>query len=237
MSKLPNWAKWIWWLFLVGIITAFLFSRYPSLVTGDASTVNVIAFLVWIALLLAPLFSEVSVLGISVKQEIAEVKRQIGEIRNDIKNAVDVRNTISTQINIPPPVSDAELPQLEDKIIAAVSKALQAQGMPAKTIEITNLSPPPEASLVFSVRYQIEKEIRRIAVGREIQVGGRAPTPMTVLRLLTQTEVIERSLEKAVRDLYAVCSRGVHAELVTKAQLDFVRDVGPRVIAALAAIT
>jgi hypothetical protein len=97
--KLPNWFKIAWWLLLTALITAFLWQRYPSLVAGQAAPADIVVLVVWIALLLAPLFSEISLLGITLKQQIDELKgfvsSQVSEVKSEVRNAVDVRTTFS----------------------------------------------------------------------------------------------------------------------------------------------
>jgi hypothetical protein len=72
--KLPNWFKIVWWLLLTSGLTWVLYQRYPDLVAGHAAAADVFFFAVWIALLLAPLFQEVNLLGLKFKQEIDELK-------------------------------------------------------------------------------------------------------------------------------------------------------------------
>src|SRR6266446_2760204 len=108
--QLPNWFKVVWWLLLTGLLTAFLYHRYPDLVTGRAAAADIVVFVIWVALLLAPLFNEVSLLGITLKREIEDLKgfvsAQVVDIRSEVRNAVDVRTTFSPQFNIPAPAAD-----------------------------------------------------------------------------------------------------------------------------------
>jgi hypothetical protein len=76
--KIPFQLKAIWWLILVGALTFFLSARLPDLLSGKAAAADVAVFGVWMALLLAPLFSEVSLLGITLKNEIGKLKDEIG---------------------------------------------------------------------------------------------------------------------------------------------------------------
>src|SRR6266567_6725308 len=110
--KLPNWFKVIWWFALIALLTAFLYHRYPVLVTGKAAVADIVVFVIWVALLLAPLFNEVSLLGITLKQELDELRgfisTQVADIRSEVRNAVDIRTTFSPHFNIPAPAADAQ---------------------------------------------------------------------------------------------------------------------------------
>ena len=155
--------------------------------------------------MLVPLFHEVSFLGVKFKQEVEELKSfvaaQVGDIRSDVRNAVDIRTTFSPQIMIPAPVSDAQLPELEAKIKAAVSEALATQGLRAESADRSAVEAPADVTFLFATRYAIEKELRRIASGR---LRGLDGWPMPIFRLgraLVQAEVMEPRLENAIRGL------------------------------------
>jgi alkyl hydroperoxide reductase subunit AhpC len=62
--KLPNWFRILWWFLLTAGLTWVLYRRYPDLVAGHAAAVDVFVFAVWVALILVPLFHEVSFSGV-----------------------------------------------------------------------------------------------------------------------------------------------------------------------------
>ena len=239
--KLPNWFKVIWWLILVGLLTAFLARRYSALTAGRAVPADIVVFVIWVALLLAPLFSEVSLLGITLKQQMDELKEyvagQITDVKSEVRSAIDVRATFSPHFNIPAPAADAQLPEIERRIKSAVSDVLAEHGIQQQ--------PPPaqvpvsqDVALLFATRYNLEKELRRIGESRQLTGDARRPMPaLHLTRALIQAELLEPRLAGAIREVYSVCSPAIHGEPVTEAQVAFVRDVGPELIAALRAIT
>ena len=92
---------------------------------------------------------------------------------------------------------------------------------------------PAETQFLFSVRYGLDKEIRRIAEKRLL--GARAPTYRVVSELV-KSEQISPALGNAMTDVYRVCSPAIHGDSPTEAQVAFVRQVAPQLIAALKAI-
>lgn len=87
--KFPNWFKIGWWVLLLGLLTAFLWSRLPYLQTGEAVPADIVVFLVWIGLALAPIFPEIELFGLRLKQEIKEIKRDMANlIVNQNQNVV-----------------------------------------------------------------------------------------------------------------------------------------------------
>ena len=103
--KLPNLFKVVWWLLLTSGLTWILYKRYPDLVAGHAAPVDIFFFGIWVALMLAPLFQEVSFFGLKFKQELDELKAfvaaQVSDIRSEVRNAVDIRTTFNPSITIP----------------------------------------------------------------------------------------------------------------------------------------
>jgi hypothetical protein len=235
--RLPNWFKIAWWAALTALLTYFLFLRYPDLVVGKAAAADVVVFIIWIALLLAPLFNEVSLLGITLKQQIEDLKGFVSSQVTELRNAVDVRTSISQQFTLP--ANDAKLPDIENMVKNAVAAQMSAQGK--TSFQPADLAAPPDVSLLFAARYNIERELRRIAEGRQVVSGIASliqspPSISQLTRHLTQAELIEPSLASAIREVYSVCSPAIHGEQVTTAQVRFVKDVAPELVAALRAV-
>ena len=237
--KLPNWFKIAWWGLLVAILTWFLYHRYQDLVAGNAATADVVVFVVWFALLLAPLFNEISLFGVTLKQEIAELKTfvaaQVSEVRYEVRNAVDVRTTFNAHVHMPAPPPDASLPNLSTvakSVIAGVGHVQRAVSSKA----LTPLVAGDNVIQLFTARYSIEVELRRIAEARKLASGliplSQVPVSQLV-RSLSDSGLLEPGLAGVVREVYAVCSPAVHGAPATDAQVSFVKDVAPQLVATL----
>ena len=99
--RLANWFKISWWgLLLAGVS---LYMRLPAIASGTSAPVDVVLFLLWVALFLAPIFSEINLFGIQLKQEVKELKEEVSGLRNDIRNSVDVRTQINPTFHLPVP--------------------------------------------------------------------------------------------------------------------------------------
>ena len=236
--KIPNWFKLVWWLILASTLTFFLWARLPDLLAGKAAAADVAVFGVWMALLLAPIFSEVTLLGVTLKNEIEELKghiaTQISDVRADIRNAIDVRTTVSPTFNLPGPPTDAQLPVIEAQVKAAVSAALAEHGRPVPTPMEVQVS--ADVSYLFATRFNIESELRRLASRTGARTSGRPQPVYALSRALVDSGLLDARLGNAIREVYSVCSPAIHGEPVTEAQVSFVRDVAPELIAALRAI-
>ena len=237
--QFPRWLKVLWWSILVIGLGLFLRERLPDLLSGQAAAADVAVFGVWMALLLAPLFSEVALLGVTLKNEIDELKEsvatQMTNLRSDIRNAIDVRTTISQTFHQPTPPPDAQLPELEERVKAAVAAAFAEVGKDAPAPAALAVS--DDIVFLFATRYHIESELRRLARSREIGAAVRRPAPVYLLsRSLVESGLLDPRLGNAIREVYSVCSPAIHGEEVTAAQVAFVKDVGPELISALRAI-
>ena len=228
-----------YWLGLVLVLTWFLWLRADDAIAGRATAADTIVFAVWIALLLAPLFTEVELLGIKLKHEVEkakeELKRDIIALKSDLTSAIDVRTQVNPNIYLTPP-ADAQLPAIEAQVKRAVEQAFASR----------HTAPQPDAAAIhqvdddviflFRTRRDLEVELRRIADERQLLTSGRPLAGTQLSRLLAQAEVVEPDLIRAAREVYSICSPAIHGEPVTPAQIAFVREVGPDLIAALRAI-
>ena len=102
--KFPNWFRISWWALLLSLVSFYLYFRLQSMWMGSSNGMDVVVFLVWIVLLLAPLFQEVNVFGLRFKQQVdaltAHIDNQMLTLRSEIRNSVDVQSQISPQFTI-----------------------------------------------------------------------------------------------------------------------------------------
>ncbi len=223
----------------MGVLTWFLVLRVDEAISGRATAADALVFGVWIALLLAPLFVEVELLGIKLKQEVekakGEITREIASLKADISSAIDIRTNVSPNFYLSPP-PDAQLPTIEAQVRRAVQQALATRGPPP--LAGHSRVPPVDDDVVFlfRTRRDLEIELRRLVRERQLPTSDRPLAGIQLSRLLAQAEVLEPDLVRAVRDVYSICSPAVHGESVSEAQVEFVRDVGPTLIQALRAI-
>lgn len=83
--KLPNWFKISWWIILLLLTGIILFKRYEAITTGKSVPADVFVFLIFVALMLVPIFSEIEFFGLKLKREIEELKADIKIKLGDIK--------------------------------------------------------------------------------------------------------------------------------------------------------
>jgi hypothetical protein len=237
MIRFANWFRVTWWIILCAAVTVILWTRFGALSSGNAVSADVFVFLIWIALLLVPVFSEISLFGIGLKQEIKDLSDQVTHLQTEIRNSVDVRAQINPVFYATPP-ADSQLPALEQRLKAMLAEVLREAGVERVAPTPSTDELPQGVDFLFKARYQLERELRRIWRNRTGGDDERRPLPIIqIARFLAQDGLLDPRVLNAVREVYAVASPAVHGEPVSEAKLAFVRDVAPQLIATLKAIT
>jgi hypothetical protein len=234
--KLPNWFKVVWWVLLVALLTFFLLQRYPDLVEGRATPSDVFAFSVWAALVLVPLFQELSLFGSEVKQEIRELRSELKSELVNLRSQMLSRAEAQARVNLVP-LPDAELPALEKRAQVAVKKTIQQHGSPHEPSLTSRISVDDYTQALFEARYSIERDLRRIAAAR-LDISGKGnPGPIVeIIGALVESQLLDLGLAGAIREVDAICSFAVHGQTPSDAQVRFVENVLPGLLKALHAI-
>ena len=229
--------KAIWWAALVIALLVLLWARSEAILDGQQTTLDVAGFLIVVALLLAPIFSDVSLLGISLRREVQslreDVRQDLASVRLDVRTAIDVRNSVTQTFHFLPPVAPpAELAELKREIASEGAAAPDRESSPA-------LAGAPVATMdpvlleLFAVRFRIEREIERAFRSHELLANGSRPMPAIVqLDALEAAGLLPSTMRRAIRELYNVCSRAIHGVELAAGQLEFVREMAPSALSA-----
>lgn len=230
-----------WWYLSLFVVALLLVLRWNSIYSGTATNFDVGLLAVATALVLVPIFSEFTFLGLTFKQEIESAKKEIQQeikevqfsLRAEIQNSNNIANS-SQQImyNNPPP--DRLLEPLTKQIIAILQETNRSGAVPESKKH--DLLLPEQVTIAFSSRYLIEKEIRRIW---ETSFGKEPPRRglMQLLSELIRYEIISESLAKSIQNVLSVASPIMHGESYTTEQIEFLFMVAPPLIATLESIS
>lgn len=233
--KLPNWFTVGWWVLLLMLAGTYGASRRVALLSGQITAVDIMVVAAGLALVLLPLFQEVSIFGLSFKERIDGLKNEVASLRMELHSSVDVRNQF-TPIIVPAPPPDSELPAIEQRIQHTLENALKSMGTRLTVAPDEVLGVSDDTLLLFRVRYNLERELRRMwqqrIEGASVPTRRFIPT-LRIARALAESGLIDAGTEHAIREVWSVAAPGVHGEPVTAAQVAFVRDVAPRLISAL----
>lgn len=233
MKLLKKW-KYLYWFLIVAFLTYLVMARLPFFLDGSPTNMDIIIFIIWVAMIIAPIFREVNIFGVGLKNEIDSLRNDFrGEmlnLRSEIQNTIN----FSPQINVGQLPSDSELPGLREALQKALKDAFGTEELPLTQVQ-EELSTPTDAQFLFSVRYNIEKELNRIWRLHFPTESEDRPSisSVQIIRQLLQSETIDMEFYKALRDVYAVCNQAIHGRDVSQAKISFVRDVAPQLIAYL----
>jgi hypothetical protein len=228
--KFPLLLKWIWWFILVAMISIVLWKRLDLTAAGRSTSFDSVVFVIWVALLLAPIFSEVKIWGVELRQDIEEARKdlskQIQAVTAEVRSSINVQATISNAVQAPPP--DSLLPSIRDEVERALNAKIAGSNRSPHAVEP---QVPTDIQYMFSVRYSLEREVRRIT---DALLDERSKTQIRrQVDILGETGSIPSEMRNAIIDVYRVCSPAVHGDQVSKEKVVFVRDVAPRLLAAL----
>ena len=221
--------------------------RYPALISGTGNAVDALTVLIWFALALVPIFREIDIFGVKLKQEIQELKteveKQFAVLQTEVRTSV--RTEFNPQIHIPFPAPDSQLPDLENQIKRAIESAFRERSVAGVPPGQIDFQVSDDVQYLFSVRLGLERELRRIWDSALQEGWVRDARAMQLRRYqsigrmtndLARAEMLRPELGSALREVYAVCSPAVHGEETSEAQVSFIRDVAPGLITALRAI-
>lgn len=223
--KFSNWFKIGWWILIILISGFILYKRIDAIFKGNAISIDIIIFIVFIALMLVPVFSEIDLFGIKLKQEIEELKEYINIRLGDIKNELHSNHVQSVYIQdykIPSP--ESKLVDIERKIKTEISPELKSYHLIKELNEI-----PDNNLLLFKVRYNIETELRRIWK-EHYPKRDKLLSIIEITHDLLKENILNNILYNPLREIIAICNYAIHGEKVSDNQMKFIRNYANEVI-------
>ncbi|WP_323897916.1 hypothetical protein [Aeromonas caviae] len=226
--------KTVWWGILIIVIGYYLYGRYPKLIEGNPSYFDVVVFVIWVGVCLAPIFQEMDLFGVKLKQQIDDLKKdvnhQLSILKTEIKSSIEVSNANSNQIYfqsgaVPP--KDSEIPDLSEQI----QRTLDKMGITAAQDDAYDYGVDPIHVEMFKVRLSFENLLREYS-----DIDDKYRRRYSLGKLLNDLRnygVISKNVLHGVMEVISVCNYAVHGEPLSKAQVAFVRESAPGLLKAL----
>ncbi|MDX2361515.1 MAG: hypothetical protein QNK23_11965 [Crocinitomicaceae bacterium] len=234
--KFPNWFKISWWVLLILFSGAVLLSRLSDVVKGESVPFDIYIFLIFVALMLVPIFSEIEFFGMKFKKEIDDLKGGInlkfGELKNVIKNNQSQTLNATFQGYGPPP-PDNKLPQLEQEIEEIINEKLKAHKKVPEPDGANQIGVPPNNIQMFKVRYNIETQIRRIWENRYDRTDDSRMKHLPIVKIiqeLAEFGIIDKKFNNVLREILSICNYAIHGEKVSDNQVSFVSNSAVQVL-------
>lgn len=187
-------------------------------------------FILWLILLLFPLFSEMEFFGVKLKRELekstSEVKESIHDLQIQIMQT-QIANTNNQNLRIENygPLASAE--QLKD-ILKTYIDTLHPSNTPQNTEEPVV---PPDAEYLFKVRLSLETSMRNLC--EKLGFAMQKDTISNMAIFLRRNEVLQDSSYDIVKQIINIANRGIHGEIVSTQYIEFVKRTYPNIIQEL----
>jgi len=227
---MKNINKTYYWLGLLIIFSLVLALRYFGFLTELRKEFFYTIFGLWICLILLPLFGEIEFLGIKLKKEIDELRKDVKSEIQSIKYEINTSNQQQVFLGYGPPPSDNKIPELE-KEINDLKESFKQRDKADQTIKPSELEDRFDISdstiQLFQIRYKLEeliKEIWKIYRDDEDLDNFRIASPTRMLNDLRNREIINSDIFEITRGILSICNSAVHGKMTSKRQRDFVFD-------------
>ena len=223
--------KVVWWgatLIFFGCAGAW---RSPEIVGGHGSVVDVAVIALFFGLMLVPIYSEVSVLGVTLKGAAGDIKN----IHDQISNVATASAVANTTFNFSAPPDD-QLPKLASLIATQLSTQQEIIG----SAIVPTASPtamPDDVMLVYGAHYNIMREVERLAKATpQIAQAWRRAEPEGVMGQIAGLQhfnVVSFEFGYSVMQVFGTTIGFMHDQPVTDAQVKFLRETAPGIISTL----
>lgn len=230
-----NYLKNKWWYILLVVASSIyvIYYRHEIYQLQELNTHNLI-FLLWLALLILPLFSEMEFFGVRLKKE---VQKATGEIKDDLQKVnmklihLETMNSIATTVTLNY-LPDAEHTQ---KLTNYVQKKQNVSNNTTPASDKVSLSDIGNDNIMFlfEVRFWIESNLRRLC-----EKIGYADVPFIekMVQYLKITEVIDEETSDLILQVSKIINRGIHGELINDQYFSLVKNAYPEIKQQLAEI-
>ncbi|URZ15459.1 hypothetical protein [Clostridium felsineum] len=234
--------KKIWYTILLILSTIYIWHFKSNIYQLKEINVTNLIFILWIVLLLFPLFSEMEFLGIKLKKEVEKAKAEVKENLNDLYMQImelKISNSNTNTINFGNDVLPSEqkikemcqeflnnLNTIDDNLNGLKSKTQENKSTEPGIHDIVDVDAEiaEESVYLFKVRLIIEKNLTDLC--EKTGYNGRK-SMFTMLEYLYKCEVINLKTVDLIRQIVKIANRGVHNEIVSNKYINFIKQVFP----------
>lgn len=229
MTTMDKINKTYYWIGLLLVFSLILALRYFGLLSEIRKEFFYVIFGICICLLLLPLFGEIEFLGIKLKKEIEELKKDVRSEIQSIKYEINTTNKQQVFLGYGPLPSDNKIPELEKEIGVLKEKySLAENAQRIKTLEIKGRFEVPDSTIqLFQIRFKLEELLTKIWNNYSVDPdseNGRNISPTRILNDLINLGIINSEIYDIIRGILSICNSAIHGRMTTKKQRDFVLE-------------
>ena len=238
-----SYLKRRWW-YLVLLISSTIFVLYCRNNINQLKEFNVmnLIFIIWLVLLILPLFSEMEFFGIKLKKEVEKAKAEVNDNLNDLRmqimdlkilNSNSNANTINVRNDFLP--SEQKLKDLLKEFITNSSPSVYNSSeakSPRNRDTSTETGVPinidfdidEETVYLFKIRLFLEKILTNLC---EKTSYNQHKSIFEMIQHLNRCEIINGKTVDLISQIIKIATRGVHGEIVSKEYIGFIKRVFP----------
>jgi hypothetical protein len=227
--------KHLWYLLLLLSSSIFVYLNKNIILQEKLNELSAMTliFLVWLILLLFPLFSEIEIVGVKLKRELEKTKneltREIKDVRLDIINfKLDNNNNNILNFGNDFLPNFEKLKEMQKEINKRTLREEPSENGNVDDINkySTKLDLPEENIFLYKVRTYIEKNLADICSKFGFE---RIQNMREMVRFLNQKELINGSKADLLIEIIKISSRGIHGEILSNEYIAFIQNSLPMV--------
>jgi len=225
---MKNINKTYYWIGLLVFLSLILGLRYFGFLIELRKEFFYAIFGLWICLILLPLFGEIEFLGIKLKKEIDELKKDVKSEIQSIKYEINTSNKQQVFLGYGPPPSDNKIPELEKEIndLKENFKLTEKTKPTIQSTELKGIFDVSDSTLqLFQIRFKLEELITKIwnnyRDDNDLD-NLRIISPTKMLNDLRSLEIINSDILEITRGILSICNSAVHGKMTSKRQREFV---------------
>lgn len=239
--QFSKWFKYVWWSLLLVFCFVLIIIRFSFIKNGSFNSFDTVLIATFCLLALLPFFSEMSLLGFSLKKDISDFKEQVKEdvkeLKSQINSTIGISNGFNPNIYLgqTTPPTDEQLRVLEDRIKVIIKSTLDEKGITKLTNINHKFEIPEDIQITLFARYQLEKELKRIWINRfdGLLDERNLFSVNLMIKDLAGNDIIPLNLGGVIKEVYSVCSSSIHGKEPSENKIKFIKDVFPELIATL----
>ena len=230
LSCIFTYIKRKWWYILLLVSSTWFVCFHRVTIFSmelDKFTPTNLVFILWLILLILPLFSELEFLGIKLKKEVEKATSEVKDSISDLKIQLvqfQASNSVANHIQF----GDNILPTEEklDELLRSVHALQNNVSNNEEYVPINRKDDMDKSMYLFKIRLGIETSVSELT--EKLGYGNKMPL-MKMIQLLYQSEVIDRVTSDLISQVVKIANRGVHGEIVSDEYVNFVKEVYPEI--------
>lgn len=219
----------LWYLFLLLFSSIYVWHYWQEICESSTFNARNLIFILWLILLIFPLFSEIEFMGIKVKKEVEKAKEEVKSSLQNIQAEImqlQLNNSIAANINIGYGALPSE--QKLEELLKMV-RDMQSSDSNSNTDARKSVNPTQgidKAVYLFKSRLGIEIAVRDLC--EKLGYEWKLPV-MRMVQILLKSEVINGITSDLISQVYRIANRGIHGEIVSDKYIMFVKETYPEI--------